>query len=64
MDLTPGSGRSLEGEHGNLLSFSCLENPMNREVAGREGRLQFIGLQSQTGVKRLSTQVENKMLMT
>ena len=28
--LTPGSGRSLGGEHGNILQYSCLENPMDR----------------------------------
>ena len=28
----PGSGRSLGGEHGNPLQYSCLENPMNREA--------------------------------
>ena len=26
----PGSGRSLGGEHGNPLQYSCLENPMDR----------------------------------
>ena len=26
----PGSGRSPEGGHGNLLQYSCWENPMNR----------------------------------
>ena len=25
-----GSGRSPGGEHGNLLQYSCLDNPMNR----------------------------------
>ena len=25
----PGSGRSCEGEHGNPLQYSCLENPMD-----------------------------------
>ena len=30
--LIPGSGRSPEGGHGNLLQYSCLENPMNREA--------------------------------
>jgi len=25
--LIPGYGRSLGGEHGNLLQYSCLENP-------------------------------------
>ena len=28
--LIPGSGRSLGGGHGNLLRYSCLENPMDR----------------------------------
>ena len=28
--LTPGSGRSPEGGHGNLLQYSCPENPMDR----------------------------------
>ena len=26
----PGSGRSSGGGHGNLLQYSCLENPMGR----------------------------------
>ena len=30
MSLTPGSGRSPEGGHGNPLHYSCLENPMER----------------------------------
>ena len=28
--LIPGSGRSPGGGHGNLLQYSCLENPMDR----------------------------------
>ena len=28
--LTPGSGRSLGGGHGNPLQHSCLEYPMDR----------------------------------
>ena len=28
--LIPGLGRSPGGGHGNLLQYSCLENPMNR----------------------------------
>ena len=29
--LSPGSGRSPGGEHGNfMLQYSCLENPMDR----------------------------------
>ena len=30
--LIPGSGRSPGGGHGNLLQYSCLENPMDREA--------------------------------
>ena len=28
--LIPGSGRSPGGRHGNLLQYSCLENPIDR----------------------------------
>ena len=38
----PGSGRSPGGGHGNLLQYSCLENPMDR---GEPGGLQSIVLQ-------------------
>ena len=30
MGSIPGPGRSPEGEHGNPLQYSCLENPMDR----------------------------------
>ena len=30
LGLIPGSGRSLGGEHGNVLQYSCLENPVDR----------------------------------
>ena len=30
MGSIPGSGRSPEGEHGNPLQYSCLENFMDR----------------------------------
>ena len=30
MGLIPGSGRYLGGGNGNLLQYSCLENPMDR----------------------------------
>ena len=29
-DSIPGSGRFPGGEHGNVLQYSCLENPMDR----------------------------------
>ena len=32
MGLIPGSGISSGGWHGNLLQYSCLENPMDRGV--------------------------------
>ena len=32
--LIPGSGGSLGEEHGNLLQYSCLENPMEEEPGG------------------------------
>ena len=42
MGLIPGSGRSLGGEHGNPLQYSCLENPMDR------GALQDVVHRNQT----------------
>ena len=30
MGSIPGSGRSPGGGHGNLMQYSCLENPMGR----------------------------------
>ena len=39
--LIPGWGRSPGVGHGNLLQYSCLENPMDRGP----GRSQSIGLQ-------------------
>ena len=30
--LIPGLGRSSGGGNGNLLQYSCLENPMDREA--------------------------------
>ena len=37
----PGLGRSSGEGNGNLLQYSCLENPMARGASG----LQFVGLQ-------------------
>jgi len=40
----PGSGRSPGGGHGNLLQYSCLENPMDRGVwRATIHRLQRVG---------------------
>ena len=30
LDLIPGLGRTPRGGHGNVLQYSCLENPMDR----------------------------------
>ena len=32
LGLIPGSGRSLGGGNGNLLQYSCMENPMDRRA--------------------------------
>ena len=50
-DLTPGSGRSSGGGHGNLLQYSCLENPMDREAWLATVHR---GTKSQTWLKQLS----------
>ena len=34
MGLIPGLGRSPEGEHGNPLQYSCLENPHGQRSLG------------------------------
>ena len=39
--LIPGSGRYPGGGHGNLLQYSCLENPRTEEPGG----LWSVGLQ-------------------
>ena len=44
MGSIPGLGRPLGGGHGNLLQYSCLENPPTEEPGG----LQSMGSQSQT----------------
>ena len=35
--LIPGSGRSPGGGNGNLLQYSCLENPMDRRALAGYG---------------------------
>ena len=41
IDSIPGSGRSPGRGNGNLLQYSCLENPMSEEPSG----VQFMGSQ-------------------
>ena len=47
LGLIPGSGRSPGEGNGNLLQYSCLENPRIKEP----GRLQSIELQNQTRLR-------------
>ena len=52
-DSVPGSGRFLGGGHGNLLQYSCLENPMD----GGTWWVTFHRVaKGRTRLKRLSTQ--------
>jgi len=58
--LIPGSGRSPERGHCNLLQFSCLENPMDRGA----WRATVHGVaQSQTRLKDLSMHACKYMLL-
>ena len=50
-DSIPGSGRSPGGSQGNLLQYSCLENPM--DGGAWQATMQGVA-KSQTGLKRLS----------
>ena len=54
MGLIPGLGRSPGGGHGNLLQYSCLENPMD---GGAWQATVHKAAQSQTQLKRLSMHV-------
>ena len=56
----PGSGRSPGGGHGNLLQYSCLENPMDK---GAWWAIVHRVTKSWTGLKRLSTHVNKKQSM-
>ena len=53
MGSISGSGRSPGGGHGNLLQYSCLENPMDKEPGGTVHRV----AKSQTRLKRLTSSV-------
>ena len=52
VDSIPGLGRSPEGEHGNSLQYSCLENPMDR--GAWQATVHGV-TKSWTWLKRLST---------
>ena len=51
MGLIPGLGRSPGEGHGNLLQYSCLENPINRGIW--RATVHSVA-KSQTGLKQLS----------
>ena len=51
LGLIPGSGRSPGGGHGNLLQYSCLENPTDR---GAWRAIVHRVTKTWTGLKRLS----------
>ena len=53
--LSPGSGRFPGGGHGNILQYSCLENPMNR---GDWRAIVHRFAKSRTQVKQLSTHTQ------
>ena len=43
--ILPGSGRSPGERNGNILQYSCLENPMNRGPGGLQSiELQELGM--------------------
>ena len=50
--LILGSGRSPEGDHGNPLQYSCLEDPMDRGTWQATG---YGVMESQTRLKRQQT---------
>ena len=56
--LIPGSGKFSRGEHGSLLQYSCLENPLDR---GAWWATVHRVTQSGTQLKRLSIAL-NKIL--
>ena len=53
--LIPESGRSSGGGHDNPHQYSCLENRMDRGA----WRLQSMGLQSRTRLKRMKQEADN-----
>jgi len=59
MGSITGSGRFPGGGHGNLLQYSCLENPMDR---GTWRPTVHRVAKSQTQLKQLSTHTKDKSL--
>ena len=59
MGSVPGLGRSPGGRNGNRLQYSCLEDPRDRKAW--QARVHGFA-KSQTRLKQLSTQWEEKVL--
>ena len=59
-NVVPGWGRSLGGGHGNLLQFSCLENPRD---GGAWWAAVYGVAQSRTRLKRLSSRLSSMHLL-
>ena len=61
MDLIPGSERFLGRSYGNLLQYSCPENPMN----GRAWQAMVHNVaKSQTLIKKLNTHTHTHIYST
>ena len=60
LGLIPGSGRSPGGGHGNSVKYSCLENPMDREVWRATAHRVT---NSQMGLKQLNTHIHTHTYM-
>ena len=71
MGFVPGSGRPPGGGQGNLLQYSCLENPIDRGswratahgVTKSRTRLKQLSMHSHIQIKRLCKVVEESLVI-